>query len=1022
MRRPGRRCWVGWLAAWLISVGGCWGQTRPAGLVFQHMQQANGLSHNFTNCLLRDRDGFLWIGTFDGLNRYDGHRVEVFKHSETNPNTLPHNTVHALCEDHDGNIWMALEDGISCYQKQTGRFIGIQKTNQMLLGHCANILCDSRGDIWFTSRAAGLHRYAVRTGQLQQFLYNPANRPPGPYVSQIAKNGLVHDPTRNGLWVADEYAGLQYFDKEQQRFTNHSNNPGRLPVFTRHHVSALAIDGNQLIFADNVDKQFVFYSLTQQRIVKTLRPVIRQKNREVFDVATIFVDRQHNLWVSSWNYVTLHINRQTDAITELIHDDALPTSVAASFFWSAWQHPDGSIWLATINGISHTNPNLAFYSVYNLEKTYPALSEMEGITCIHEADDGTWWLGTHGRGVLKYTPQTNQLTVLSLPGSASLAGYGGYVTDILPDGSGLLVAYYGGFCRLDKQTGAMRPIPLPREWMPLSEVRAAVYHNGQIWVGNEAGQVFSYAPASGRWQGYRVRSNLGQAPQPIRKLLIDSTGHLWAHIHRVGFARFDSRTNQLQLEQPTAHSGFNKRAFQEVIVGGFDQQGAIWMASNGFGLWRYTPYAVRYDHWTESNGLAFDRALSALPDKQGNIWVGSYNQFTVFTPAQNRFQRFTLPINVANAAYVNMFKLLRNGHMLAALKGHLVEFIPEKLSVAPASATETVLLSRLTTSDTVRLLHGGVKAVQLRADDNSFTLDFSVLVPPGEPRFAFMYQLEGYDDWKKVGNIRYAVYNKLPGGDYTFRVKAVDADGRETPVAELPIYIDTYFYKTDWFKLLMLLVVGAIAFGGYRFRLWQTSRVHALQMQATQLERDKTRIQYQNLINHLNPHFLFNSLTSLNSLIITAPQLASEFLEKLATIYRYILQSKDRETVTLDHELSFVQNYIDLQQARFEDGLCFQIDIPATYRSGRVVPVTLQNLFENAIKHNIINDDSPLTIRVYVQDNYLYVTNNLQRKRFVQTSNKQGLDSLSTLYRYLSDRPLLAQEQAGQFVVKVPLL
>jgi LytS/YehU family sensor histidine kinase len=157
-------------------------------------------------------------------------------------------------------------------------------------------------------------------------------------------------------------------------------------------------------------------------------------------------------------------------------------------------------------------------------------------------------------------------------------------------------------------------------------------------------------------------------------------------------------------------------------------------------------------------------------------------------------------------------------------------------------------------------------------------------------------------------------------------------------------------------------------------------------------------------------------------LILSEPDIASDFLQKLSKIYRYILQNKDNEIVSLEQELTFVENYIDLQKSRFEDGLEVIIDIDEDYLSSGIVPVTLQNLFENAIKHNTVEEDKPLVIRVYVEDNCLIVKNNLQKKKFVETSNKQGLDSLKNLYKYLTNKPLETIETESEFVVRVPLL
>jgi LytS/YehU family sensor histidine kinase len=179
---------------------------------------------------------------------------------------------------------------------------------------------------------------------------------------------------------------------------------------------------------------------------------------------------------------------------------------------------------------------------------------------------------------------------------------------------------------------------------------------------------------------------------------------------------------------------------------------------------------------------------------------------------------------------------------------------------------------------------------------------------------------------------------------------------------------------------------------------------------------------YENLKQHLNPHFLFNSLTSLSSLITSDPKLAGDFLDKMSKVYRYILKNRENETVPLSEELKFVELYNQLQKTRFENGLFVNVNIDEEYHHRKIAPVTMQNLVENAIKHNIADVDSPLVIELFTESDYLVVRNNLQRKKFVDTSNKQGLSSMLSLYRYLSSRPMEIIEDEKYFTVKIPLI
>lgn len=238
----------------------------------------------------------------------------------------------------------------------------------------------------------------------------------------------------------------------------------------------------------------------------------------------------------------------------------------------------------------------------------------------------------------------------------------------------------------------------------------------------------------------------------------------------------------------------------------------------------------------------------------------------------------------------------------------------------------------------------------------------------------------------------------------------------------LAIFVSTVYHETIWFRALVAAMGLAILLAWFRYRIQHQKQVLQLQAKAQQLEKEKVMVMYENLIQHLNPHFLFNSLTSLSSLIRVDQQMAGEFLERMSKIYRYILKNRDSETVALRDELDFVAQYIELQKTRFGEGLQVHMHVDDEDMYKRLAPVTLQNLVENAIKHNLISKNRPLHIYLEVQNDYLVVRNNLQRKNFVETSNKQGLQSMQSLYGFLSPRPMLVQEDGQYFSVHVPLI
>lgn len=222
---------------------------------------------------------------------------------------------------------------------------------------------------------------------------------------------------------------------------------------------------------------------------------------------------------------------------------------------------------------------------------------------------------------------------------------------------------------------------------------------------------------------------------------------------------------------------------------------------------------------------------------------------------------------------------------------------------------------------------------------------------------------------------------------------------------------------TPIFIFFRVLVFNLIYFGNHYFEEWKKNL-----MRSEGLQREQVEVRYQALKNQLNPHFLFNALTSLNSLIFENQQLASDFLKQLSKVYRYTLQNKENQTVSLEKEIAFIDHYIFLMKTRFGSAILFQTEIDDSEKDKGIVPVTTQMLIENAVKHNSVLPSSPLSISITAKNGYLIVSNSLNRRKQVETSNKQGLDGLRSLYSYLTTQPIEIEETENKFTVKIPLI
>ncbi len=232
-----------------------------------------------------------------------------------------------------------------------------------------------------------------------------------------------------------------------------------------------------------------------------------------------------------------------------------------------------------------------------------------------------------------------------------------------------------------------------------------------------------------------------------------------------------------------------------------------------------------------------------------------------------------------------------------------------------------------------------------------------------------------------------------------------------------------YIQFSDELIIVSLGIVVALGFvlidmSVYLFREWRHS--------ITELERfrkESAESRFETLRSQVNPHFLFNNLNTLSSLVYENPEKAGLFIREMADVYRYILDTREKDTVALRKELDFIRSYLYLLQIRFENRLIVEWDIPDGIGDRGVVPATLQLLVENVIKHNVITAATPLSVRICLESgDYLVVSNDLRKKEGVENSSGFGLRSITSRYTYLTEKPVLIHADNQRFTVKIPLI
>jgi two-component system, LytTR family, sensor kinase len=241
-------------------------------------------------------------------------------------------------------------------------------------------------------------------------------------------------------------------------------------------------------------------------------------------------------------------------------------------------------------------------------------------------------------------------------------------------------------------------------------------------------------------------------------------------------------------------------------------------------------------------------------------------------------------------------------------------------------------------------------------------------------------------------------------------------DATDYPVKYDPTLADTFFMYVIGFIFILI-------FGGVYEAMYFFGKYGKADKEAEELRKINLQTQFDSLKNQVNPHFLFNSLNSLSSLIAENPRLAEDFVDEMASVYRYLLQTNDKTLTTLAEELRFIDSYFHLLKTRYGEGISLMIDVPNAFLSHQLPPLTLQILVENAVKHNVISTKKPLAITIDITDNAsLRIRNNLQKKTAKVLSNHLGLTNITTKYALLSPQEVSISDENGYFTVILPLL
>ena len=765
-----------------------------------------GLSSNITKCVLKDSKGFMWIGTKEGLSRFDGYGFKKFYSLKGDPNTLSDNNVSCITEDHDGNLWIGTPNGLNMYNRQTGKFtqfhVNYLQSNSLVYNEVNCILVDKAGTIWIGT-SYGLSRYNTRTRKFTNYHHDSKNTNSisSDAILSIAGNG-------NGNILIGTFDGGVNELNPKTNIISREINAKLISKGLANYITGLFVDGEGIIWMGTFDSGLIKYD----PVTKEASSYFNQNPRVApSNISHIISMDKENLWVAAEQGLFL-LTKKTKrwVLKERRTCDGL------------YQEDGARLWVcSSLAGLLQMNFNQLKFQTILTQTIFPGLNSPH-LSALKEI--GNLLLFGAGDGMKVY----NKVTGVSRTYSKSKDPNGiwsNYVHKIVVDSKKKIwILTDKGINEFDVRTGKFSRILKEVFYFDMLEIG-----EGKYWLACDGGVFFydDHTKKIGPIQAEYLGENR------VRSFVKDSGNNVWVGTVN-GLNLYNKSTNEFtnfysDLNKPGAISN------NEIISLYEDSNKRLWVCTAN-GLNKYNPRDSTFDVYDASRGLNANYIKSCIEDNLGNLWISTsagISRLTKQGTINNYDERdgFLIVPHVAiNATSGELVVAGDKGFVVfdpATIKNNLV--LPKvyvtdfTLFNKPVPVTEKGILTKEISS---------ASEINLSYKESVFTFSFAALNYLLPEKNQYAYKMEGFDkSWNYVGDKRSATYTNLDPGEYIFKVKASNNDGVwNEKGTSIKVIITPPYWATWWFRTLAAFTILAFAYGFYRYRMKQ------IKLQRTQLE------------------------------------------------------------------------------------------------------------------------------------------------------------------------------------------
>lgn len=785
-------------------------------LRFKRISVMEGLSHGFVKAITQDYQGYMWFGTEDGLNKYDGYTITVYKHSPEDKTSISNSNINRLLEDKNKNLWIVTNSGVNLYRRDKDNFIRCKGTPQRI----EDIFEDPRQNIYIISEN-NIFLYDKSVNEFKVWKKLPVEND----ISYI-----LEDKNQN-LWVSTFTGELFLLDKISQKF--------ELQLKT-DEINSMHLDVDNNFWLRSITGGIMLYDVENKRITRYKHEENNVNSLLTNRIQVLESDQHGRLWLASENEGLTVFDKKENIFYHYKNEPGDPESLSFNSIHCFYFDRNRDLWLGTFSGGVNFVKERKFQHKFKNIASKNSLSN-NAVTSFCEDNDGNIWIGTDGGGLNKYNAEKDSFMHFFHDPKDPKSISSNVITSITKDKKGNIWLSYWleGMSMYDPENKTFTHYRYSDKHEDTNYQRDCFMYlytdkKDNLWVGiinglhlfdKEKKEFISYeVPGQGNYVG---------------SMLEDSGNNLWVGTWD-GLHLLDPETKKITRYQHIENDTLslsNNRIYKLHE----DKKQRLWIGTAG-GLNLFDRKKKTFKTFDKRNGLSSDVIYSILEDETGNLWFSTSNGLCKFNPDTKKVKNF----NVTDGLQGNEFKFhaelkLRSNEFLFGGPNGFNKFDPDKINentfIPPVVISDFRVFNTpvvIDGKDSILKQHISLtKELKLSYEHSVLSFDFAALnfVAPEKNQYAYM--LEGFDkEWIYTGTKRTTTYTNLDPGQYTLKVKGSNNDGKwNEHGAALKIVITPPYWKTWWFRsALVLIILGSLV-------SFLTLRIGAMRRHRIELER-----------------------------------------------------------------------------------------------------------------------------------------------------------------------------------------